>query len=251
MATCLQFHFRGHFYRLTFRIGFSLLCLFFFTLCCVLGVWQWHRYQAKEVLLATYQQHLIEAPKAFQTVIQSKEGLQFQPVKVEGQYIDALTMLLTNRMHQGKVGFDVLTPFKITGDKKLILVDRGWVPESDREAGFRTTTGKQQITGVIKLENEYQFILGNNVLDQHAIPVVMQKIDFADIKNVTHEDFYPLVLRLGKSELNGFQRDWLISAVLPQRHLAYAVQWFIFALILLVAYSCFCCERVEEAKDEK
>jgi cytochrome oxidase assembly protein ShyY1 len=34
--------------------------------------------------------------------------------------------------------------------------------------------------------------------------------------------------------------------MLPARHLGYAVQWFVMAMVLAIALICFCCERINE-----
>lgn len=212
-------------YIFKFKLAFSLLCLFLFVLCCTLGVWQIKRYHFKVALLA-----------------------HFQPTKVIGHYVQSETMLVQNRYHDGQIGFEVLTPFQIKGEKKLLLVNRGWVAKLDKQT---LSAREQQITGYIKLLDEYQFILGKNILNPTALPIVMQKIDLDELTRMTHRDYYPYILRLDAKEPNGFVREWIVSAMPPERHMAYAVQWFALALVLLIAYFCFCCERVHNAEKKK
>lgn len=239
MATCLQFSIAKKTYLIRFRAGFFLLCAFFVALFFMLGVWQVHRYHFKKNLLAVYQNNLIAEPQAFPTDV-----TQFQHIKVEGQYVNELTMLIQNRIYHDQMGYEVLTPLKIANDK-LLLVDRGWVPEAQFKNIQNTTTQKQNVTGHIKLLNESQFILGQNILNPKSKPLVMQKIDITEIEKITQQIFYPFILRLDASQPNGFVRDWIISSMPPERHMGYAVQWFALALMLLIAYFCFCCERVE------
>lgn len=227
------------------RPGFLLFCLFFIVLFCVLGVWQLHRYHYKNNLLATYQHRQTMTPVPFQQLIKSTDDLQFQSVKVQGRYKNELTMLMQNRLNKGKVGFEVLTPLQIQGDKKLLLVNRGWVPTPT----FSPVDGEQNITGYIKLLNEYQFTLGSNIANPKATPIVMQRIDVDELSQITHESYYPFILRLGATEPNGYVRNWIITAGIPQRHMAYAVQWFAMAFVLLIAYLCFCCERINKKEN--
>jgi len=145
---------------------------------CWLGVWQVHRYHFKKNLLSTYQQRLIAAPKPFLQVADSADGLQFQPVWATGRYLNALTMLVQNQFYQDRVGFHVLTPLQIPGEKKLLLVDRGWIQQGDNQKlpGIDAVIGDVKITGDIKLLNEYQFTLGKNILEPDVLPLVMQKL---------------------------------------------------------------------------
>lgn len=238
MVNLSTFHFRQNTYCFKFRRGFSLLCLFLFILCIALGQWQLHRYAYKKTLLATYQKRLHEKPQDFQIIV-SQQDLQFQPVKIAGEYVNSLTMLIQNRFYHDEPGFEVLTPLKISGDKKLLLVDRGWIKNPD----ILPVLKKQEITGHIKLLDEYQFILGDNLLQPDKKPYVLQRVDINEISQITHQAFYPFILRLDANQENGFVRDWTIVTVMPARHMAYAIQWFALALVLLIAYLCFCFEK--------
>jgi surfeit locus 1 family protein len=242
----LQFHIRGRAYRYTFKIGFFLLCLIFFVVLCQLGIWQLHRYHYKKDLLTAYDQRLHAAPISFMAAMKNPQNLRFQSVTVTGHYEDKFQMVISNRYYQDKPGFEVLTPLRIQGDNKLLLVDRGWIEKTTKPLALPKISGDQHITGYIKLLDERQFILGNNILEPNSTPVVIQKIDIADINALTHEAFYPFVLRLNPAQPNGFVRDWIISASPPERHFGYAIQWFAMALVLLIAYFCFACERIKD-----
>lgn len=222
-----------------FRPGFSLLCLFFIVLFCFLGIWQLQRYHYKKNLLATYQQRLTATPQAFSNAVE-----QFQHVVINGHYVNALTLLVQNQFYQGQVGFEVMTPLRIAGDKKLLLVDRGWIP-AVQKVNIESVATEQQITGYIKLLNEYRFILGKNILERTQSPMVVQRVDIQEISQITHKLFYPFILRLDATQPNGFVRDWVITTVMPERHMAYVVQWFAMAMVLLIAYFCFSCERTQ------
>lgn len=275
MAKPIQFHFGRQTYRFTLRIGFFLLCLLFFILFCILGSWQLERYQYKKNLFMTYDLRLKAPPVAFSSINhnlrdlqhssiihienknlplgsanESMEKLQFQSVSVSGFYVNSLTVLLQNKQYKNKLGYEVITPLKIPGEKKLLLVDRGWVPEFKQHFPMiEHVKGEQQLTGYLKLLNEHQFILGDNLLQTFSIPLIMQKIDVKELTELTHQNFYPFILRLNANETHGFIRDWVVSSSLPERHLGYAVQWFAMAFVLFIAYLCFCIERVKhEAK---
>lgn len=234
----------GRRYHCEFRWGFSLLWLGFFILLNALGVWQLYRYQDKKILLATYQQRLLAKPTPL-----VEPALQFQHLALKGHYLNSLTMLVENRPYQDKIGFEVLTPLAINGQQQVLLIDRGWLPKTNQALPtIPTVSGEQEITGHVKLLNEYQFVLGKNILQPHSFPLVMQKIDINDIMHSTQRDFYPFILRLDQAAPHGYVRDWVITAMPPARHMAYAVQWFVMALVLLVAYLSFCCTRIDSKK---
>jgi surfeit locus 1 family protein len=238
------FYFRQQPYFFHFKMRFFFVCLFFFSLTCFLGVWQLHRYAEKKELLIKYQYGLSVSAKPFHQMNHGNEKeLAFQPVFVEGRYLNNFTILIQNRFHQGERGFDVITPVRITSEKKLLLVNRGWIPASSNAFKQRLDEKAQPIRGRIKLLDERQFILGKNRVNQSNQLFVLQKINIDELTGMTHEDFFPYILRLDPQEPQGFLRDWTMTNIIPGRHVVYAIQWFLLALVILIGFVCFCCEK--------
>jgi surfeit locus 1 family protein len=247
----IHFQFWRQRYVLKFNPGFILVCAVVFALFCYLGEWQIHRYHFKQDLLRAYQQNKLKAPLPFSQIKDEKNISPFQRVAVDGHYINELTVLLQNRPYKDQIGFEVITPLKIGDEKFLLLVDRGWVAGNPVAPAVKAVKDEQQISGEIKLLNERQFILGKNILNPAATPLVMQKMDVKELENVTHQEYYPYLLRLSADRPNGFIRDWVVTVGLPERHLGYAVQWFVMGLALLIACFCFCCEKIKGLDDAK
>jgi surfeit locus 1 family protein len=187
-------------------------CVFFIIVFSVLGCWQLHRYAYKKNLLQTHQK-----------------------ITLTGHYINNLTLFLQNRYYQGQYGIEVITPFKIAGENKLLLVNRGWIKTNNATVPIQNIQGKQKITGNIKLF-EPEFILGKIILKQTPTELIIQKIDINALSKATHEVFYPFVLRLDTTQPHGFVRDWVITTIPPERHMAYAIQWFLMAAVLVVIF---------------
>ena len=47
---------------------------------------------------------------------------------------------------------------------------------------------------------------------------------------------YPFIIRLDKQDTYGFVREWETVSMLPARHLAYALQWFAMAFVILIIF---------------
>lgn len=232
--------------KFIFRPGIFLFSFFFIILFCNLGIWQLHRSHYKKNLLTTFQQRLTEAPKPFLQIANTinTNELQFQSVKLEGYYLNDLTMFVQNQFYQDQLGYEVLTPVKIDGQQKLLLIDRGWIP-ANKIHSIDKVLGKQPIVGYIKLINEYQFILGKNIMQPNSLPLILQKINIQDISQNTHRLFYPYILRLTTVQ-HAFIRHWIITTMTPERHMGYAIQWFTMAFVLLLAFLGFSFEKVKK-----
>lgn len=226
---------------------FLIFCLFILIVCCLLSGWQLYRYYDKQYLIKIYSQRMKELPKPFPFLVDDFHHFQFQQVVVEGEYWNSQSMLIQNRMYRGQVGFEVLTPFRVKNSDVWLLVDRGWIKRENIAilSSLGAISGKQQVMGYIKLLDEYQFTLGENILHPKIKPWILQKVDINQLTKMTGQKYYPFLLRLDPGEPYGFIRDWVISAVPSERHLVYAVQWLLLALIVLVGYLSYCIERVK------
>jgi len=230
------------------KIKFFLFWLCFVALFCALGVWQVARYHEKKQLIDSYQQQLTAIPVAFDVVKQPKD---FQHVSVHGDFLNEDTLFIQNRFYHDRLGYEVLTILKTPQSSQYVLVDRGWVPSVSEKhlPSIEPITGMQNLTGYLKSTEEYQFILGQNILDTHARPLVAQKIDLTELEHIFHHALFPYIVRLDKTAPDGFVRDWVITTVMPERHLGYAVQWFLMAIVLLIVSVRFCfrCEKCKNS----
>ena len=116
---------------------------------------------------------------------------------------------------------------------------------------IKPVSGIQNIIGYVKDLNEYVFMLGKNIVAPNSRPLVMQKVDVASLQRLTHHSYYPFVLRLDSKQAHGFVRDWQPINVLPARHMGYVVQWFLMALVLLIAYIIFSSTPLNDGDDNE
>src|SRR5215472_9741282 len=106
-------------------LAMLLLCASFLRL----AVWQWDRGAYKRALLAAYAEQAARLPVSLNGVLQDstlESFPEYLKVKAEGRYDPSRQMLLEDMTHEGVVGYEVLTPFTLSGGP-LLLVDRGWV----------------------------------------------------------------------------------------------------------------------------
>jgi cytochrome oxidase assembly protein ShyY1 len=215
----------------------SLFVIFLMPLLLYLGFWQLQRAEEKATLVAN-QSALREqaaAPLAEQKINSLK---RFQPVLLTGEFQAGKDFLLDNQRYQGRIGYELLTPFRLQPDGQLVLVSRGWIAGSvDRQVLPRPS----DIAGQVALSGEVYIPLGEPFLlaaQQWSAdwPKVIQAVDFELASESVGETLFPYVIRLAPASPGVLDRHWQVVNVPPSKHTAYAVQWFAMAGALLVLY---------------
>ncbi len=148
-------------------------------------------------------------------------------------------MLLDNLSYQGRPGYQVLTP--LTTPVGTVLVNRGWVPANgDRTIlpDIRVGTPAREVIGRIERLPRPGIQLAASAMPADAAwPRRLLFPTSAEVSaqiGIALRD-YQLLLDPGAAD--GYVRDWQPGGLGPERHLAYAVQWFGLALTVVVV--CF------------
>ncbi|MDG2072844.1 MAG: SURF1 family protein [Pseudomonadales bacterium] len=218
-----------------FNWPMTLFSVGFLTIFVYLGFWQLSRYEEKLVLIAD-QQALATSPWQ----APDDEMVTGTPIQLHGHYDPESLFLLDNRILKGVVGFEVLNVFFEESTAKRVLINRGFVPMGrDRE-------DKPKIPALVESKFLYGHVYHPSApfLAGHpqatAGPIVQTQQPQVLVAN---QLAYPWVVRLRESDLNALPRNWPVTTILPEKHRAYAIQWFLMAAAIAIAYSCFCIRR--------
>jgi len=169
------------------------------------------------------------APKSWQPY-------HFRDITLEGQWSDNNAFLLENRVKDGQVGFEVLTPFALLKDQTMLLVNRGWVSDAGK-ANEKSTYGTVRIKGVI-YQPEKGVTLGNAILQDELSKSTLPKrsvyVDMDLFADVLNYDLESTLLVLDEADPAAYPRLWKASAMPAEKHFGYAIQWLGLACTLLV-----------------
>lgn len=228
--------------RLAFRPPWwgTLLYLGGCALFLSLGAWQLGRMQEKRALLAAFAARGAEPPRRGPISDADARRLRFARLRVHGRYDSEHQVLLDSIVRAGRPGYYVLTPLR-HGDE-AVLVNRGWLPASaDRSAGLPPLAvgdGPRDVTGRIERLPAPGLRLAAAPPDPAA--AWPRRLLYPTAAELAAQIGYPVhdyQLLLDPAAPDGFLRDWQPAVGFgPMRHLAYAVQWFGFALAATVIY---------------
>jgi surfeit locus 1 family protein len=216
----------------------TLLTLAALLLFVRLGLWQWHRAQHKQALAAD-----------FGAGGQSVGDLDARPVsefpryaqlRLQGSYDGMHQFLLDNMSHDGRPGYEVLTPLRLT-DGRTVMVNRGWLP---------LTASRSQLPQVALDFAAPQTPVGR--LDDLPVagialghvppaaaapwPKLTSFPTMADLSAALGQPLQSRQLLLNPDQPLGYLRDWHPSGLTSARHLSYAIQWWAFGALALVLY---------------
>ena len=205
-----------------------------------LGIWQLERASWKQGLIDDQAERAQQAPVLLELLLERDEALQYRPVAVRGYYDLEHQLLLDNRTHQGYAGYHVLTPLLLGNRGRAVLVNRGWVPVGEYRARLPELPGPVDeivVNASIKLPPEKFFRLGATEEVNEGWPKVVQQMKLPQLEQQLGYSLLPVVLLQDPADEYGFVREWqAVYGVNPDKHRAYALQWFTLALVLLAIY---------------
>jgi len=218
-------------------VGSSLLLGALVLACLGLGRWQLERADYKRERLAEF----ASAP-VLERLDPAAAVAPFARLRLQGSFDPERHFLVDNQVLQGRAGVQVLTPFYPADGGVTILVNRGWLPmPPDRSAlpAVPTPPGPLSISGHLEALHKPGLELG--AADQpgpNRWPQLLTYPELSGIEGALGAKVYRQVLYLDADSPGGFEgRDWQPVTMSPERHTAYAVQWFALALTGVAAWT--------------
>lgn len=219
--------------------GITLLLLILFI---TLGRWQWGRAEFKQRLGDAFVANTSEIVALGDRSTPSLP--RFSRVEVIGGWDGERQFLLDNRTRDGRAGYEVLTPLRLQ-DGRWLIVNRGWVPFEgyrDRLPDVRLAPidGEVRVSGLLD-ELPTAGLAGGRAAPalSGAWPRVTsypQSVELAQSLGVDPLRLESRVLLLDASAPDGYRRDWKPFAKGPEQNWSYAIQWWSFAVVLLVLF---------------
>jgi surfeit locus 1 family protein len=203
-----------------------------------LGIWQVERLHWKLGLIAQRDAAVSAAPIAPPQSLAEARGLEFHHVVADGVFQNDKELFLAASSDSGDAGYQVLTPFKLT-DGRTILVNRGFIPLELKDPAKRAAgqlTGTVHVAGLLRVppDRKPSFFLPDNRPDLNLwfwvdLPAMARQDGIADP--------VPFYIDADKTpNPGGWPKGGITRLDLPNDHLQYAITWFSLAVALIVIY---------------
>jgi surfeit locus 1 family protein len=209
-----------------------------FCLLLRLGFWQLSRADEKEIFLTKQSQRLLEKPVPLAKLLKKQAEYRYLPVLLKGIYDRNHQLLVDNQIYKGTIGAFVMTPFILSDGMGVVLVNRGWVAMDKARkqlpmVAMSINESEISLVGVINEFPSVGLILKGADEPSKGWPSIVQIINREKLTEKFGYSFYPFQVQLNVDQNNGYMRDWKINTRMPpEKHRAYAFQWFALAATL-------------------
>lgn len=210
--------------------AFALLLV---PLFCALGVWQLGRAEEKRAIAEGWEQQRLQPAVALDALPDNPDTLRYRPVVLKGEFLAGRDFLLDNRIRQGRYGVEVITPLRRSSGE-LVLVNRGWLagdPYRQALPEVVEVPGELELAGYVYVPPGESFTLGDIAADT-GWPRLVQAIDPVAMAEMLGEPVWPYTVRLNADSPAALLADWPLVNARPEKHEAYAAQWFAMAAVL-------------------
>lgn len=200
------------------------------------GFWQMARAQYKDRMQAEIQAAATDELLHAGTELLDGAHAHLRKLEARGTWVPERTILLDNKVQQGIVGYEVVTPLRLDEGKYYLLVNRGWIraPQLRSELPkVETPTGTIRVEGVARIPNARFLELGSDVVSD----TVWQNLTMERYQRWSQLPLQPVVLYQEGGISDGLQRVEAApeaAGINADRHRGYALTWFSLAGVTLV-----------------
>ena len=199
-----------------------------------LGLWQLERADQKRTIEAAI---LNANTGPVELIANGRELLdkEYYDVRLQGNYLSDKQFIYDNQIVDQVSGYYVLTPFILTDQLGVILVNRGFIPwngQRERLADIAVDSVSREIKVQVSNPIKRMELKATDVSRQ--FPVLIQAIDFDVLEEVSKLKFVKVVGLLDPSSSDGYVRKWEPYTGSIEKHIGYAIQWFLMALVLAI-----------------
>jgi cytochrome oxidase assembly protein ShyY1 len=217
-------------------MGYLALTVVFAIVSSFFGLWQWDRRGQAVAAINVLEANWDRQPEQLSSVEDlSPTRDQWTPVVVTGEYVPEDQILARTRPRGGQVGFEALVPL-ITDSGITVVVNRGWIPTGDSTdfPDLVPEAPRGEVSVVARIKPGEPTLRGRGAPEGQ-----LPSIDLAAMERIVGYDLETEFFLLLDQETPPSSIAPLpgLRPVLDEGpHLSYTLQWFVFALLAMIAF---------------
>lgn len=220
-------------------LGYFVVALIFALACVALGNWQMNRRNAVVENIHKIQQNYAGTVVDYADVAANFDELdpakEWTQVRLKGTYQTADQRVVRNRPLNGGPGYEVLVPLTLeNGD--TVIIDRGWLPIGNREAGHPDTVPQPE-AGTVEVIARLK--PAEPTLDRGAPEGQLASIDLKAYAaqldyQIKTGSYGQLATESPAAAVNPV--PFPAPSIDEGSHLSYALQWIAFGILAFVGF---------------
>ena len=169
---------------------------------------------------------------------QSPRAAWHRRVRLQGEWVPQASVFLDNRQIDGRPGFFLLTPLRLAGSDRAVLVQRGWSPrdfmDRSRTPEVPTPAGPVTLEGRLAPPPAKLYELGAS-----APGPIRQNVEVAALASEFRLDLLHASVLQTSDASDGLSRQWPRVETGVDKHHGYAFQWFALCALAATLYLWF------------
>ncbi len=203
-----------------------------------LGNWQMRRADEKLALQQDMRTRAAFDPVDANALRAGEIPQEFRRVSADGHFLADWPLYLENRPLQGKAGFYLMMPLKLSGSGQTVLVLRGWFPRDARDRArlpaIPVPEATVRIEGRVRHSASRLMQLGEaELLSPGAI---VQNADIDAFARASKLPLHTFIIEQTSDTSDGLVRDWPLPSTGIDTHRGYAFQWYALSAAALIFF---------------
>ncbi len=217
-----------------------------------LGFWQIDRLEGKRAFIAQSLAQIEAEPLIItgDEIDLDGRAIRHRPAVAQGQYDFDNEVILKNKSYMGQLGYHILTPMRIDGSERAVLVDRGWISSIDYDPDAPGSVPENPAKKAKGRIAPPDFRPENAEIPDEPRQE-WYRVDIVGIQNQVPYELLPFFIALTPTESDQPSPIPNPPEIILDEgpHLAYAIQWFVFAAVVPLVYA-LQVRKMDSAKSE-
>ena len=205
-----------------------------------LGIWQLNRLEQRRAANAALREQLAAGPISLNDPSLNPAALPEmagRKATATGRFDFSQQVLLQLQKFEGAPGGHLIAPLRLDGREDAVLVDRGWIPEDEltpEKWSQYDEAGTVTVTGTVRLQETARGVEPPTEPQQ-----TWYRVNVEAIGRQLPYDVFPVYLLQSPPAAGNVAlpyREEVEVDLSEGPHLSYAIQWFLFALMLGAGY---------------
>ena len=235
-----------------------------FLILCKLGFWQLERAEQKRILLEQTSGVVLSQQNLLNSItLGDVSELNNKEVTLELTLDNRSIWLIDNKIYQGQAGYDVVVPAlvgssvthtnndsfvgksdgfvsnsSVNNGNAYVFVNLGWwkAPATRAELPEVILPEKVNVTGLLKTTDLEQFTLSDKT-GEYSFPQRVQSVNaILEFHKKKTPSTSPVFLYASSNTINQHPQLYKPVVMPPEKHVAYAVQWFLLAVAAVIVF---------------